>query len=350
MPPLETSTARPAYTKAAFVSFMLLIMTICPCFPAQAPVADDRDDAREDLIVRIKHLEKVLGFRHTKNFSHASNKPMAAYRCYYTGKLELPESYEALRLKAGTKDGCSLDPEKNDVFFYPVEAVPFRKTPVTASLARESTERFLVVIPHEDYHESRELRRLPATLTEAASTLMGFLTAREVARAKFGAESEVYRNLSREPELFLRKAEIVNRYHARLSDLYAEVRAGALAPSEALAQKENLFRGAQQACQAIVADPKSFNKCLAANNNAGLAFDRTYTRYYPLMYDLYKAYQEDLRATNEALKQALNARSEAAAVQHLQEITARATEHALLRQTLAAQASDSLPANHLPLR
>jgi len=337
---------RNAKARVANSLFVALAISFLPgpALPADGP------EAREDLIGRIKHLEKALGFRHTKNFSHASDKPMAAYRCYYTGKLELPESYEGLRLQAGTKDGCSLDPEKYDVFFYPVEAVPFRKTPVTASLARESTERFLVVIPHEDYHESRELRRLPATLTEAASTLMGFLTAREVAREKFGAESEVYRNLSREPELFLRKAEIVNRYYARLGNLYAEVRASELAPSEALAQKQNLFREAQQACQAIQPNPKSFSKCLAANDNAGLAFDRTYTRYYPLMYDLYKAYQEDLRATHEALKQALNTRSEAAAVQHLQELTARAAERALLRQSLAARASDFLPAKRLPLR
>lgn len=295
-----------------------------PALPADTPVA------REDLIGRIKQLEKALGFRHTKNFAQASNKPMAAYRCYYTGKLELPESYEGLRLKAGTKDGCSLEPEKFDVFFYPVEAVPYRKTPVTTSLAHESTERFLVVIPHEDYHESRELRRLPATLTEAASTLMGFITAREVAREKFGADSEVFRNLSREPELFLRKAEIVNRYFARLSDVYAQARGGELSPSKARTQKEKLFQEAQQACQAIAPNPKSFSKCLAINNNAGLAFDRTYTKYYPLMYNLCRAYQEDLMVTNQALRHALNTRSEAVAVQRLWELTARAADRVFL--------------------
>ena len=68
--------------------------------------------------------------------------------------------------------------------------------------------------------------KLPATITEPAATLVGLLTASELAREKFGADSEVYRNLSIEPELFLRKAELVARYHAKLSKLYAAVRVG----------------------------------------------------------------------------------------------------------------------------
>ena len=322
----EAFNPRPQHARATLLVALRLALAVS-FIPARALPADG-PEARDDLIGRIKQLEKALGFRHTKNFSRASDKAVAAYRCYYTGKLELPESYEALRLKPGTKDGCALNPGKYDVFFYPVEAVPFRKTPVTASLARESTERFLVVIPHEDYHESRELRRLPATLTEAASTLMGFLAAREVARQEFGEASEIYRNLAREPELFLHKAEIVNRYHARLSDLYAAARAGGLPPSETLARKEILFQEMQQACQASSPNPRSFNKCLAANNNAGLAFDRTYSKYYPMMYGLFRAYHEDVRGTSEALKQALNTRSEREAVQRLRDLAARASQPA----------------------
>ena len=90
-------------------------------------------------------------------------------------------------------------------------------------------ERQLVVVPHEDFHQSPEARRAPPPLDEASATLVGFLTAAEYARRRYGAESEVYRNLAREPELFARKAEIVNRYHARLSRLYAETRAGRVA-------------------------------------------------------------------------------------------------------------------------
>src|SRR5215831_16393279 len=125
-----------------------------------------------DLIGALKRREKSLGFRKTKNFRSHSSQSAADYRCYYTGKLELPESYEGLKLSTGTKDGCTLDPAKFDVFFYPVEAVGSGKTPLTSSLEHGSVERVLVVVPHEDFHGSEQLNKLPATLNEAASTLI----------------------------------------------------------------------------------------------------------------------------------------------------------------------------------
>jgi hypothetical protein len=284
---------------------------------SDSPPASGATD-RIDLVSAIKRLEKTLGFRQTKNFTKESQKVAAAYRCYYTGKLELPDSYEGLQLRQGTAAGCPLDTEKYDVFFYPMDANATGKTLVTASLAHESVERFLVVVPHEDFHANKELRKLHATLAEAASTLIGFLTAAEVARQRFGESSEVHRNLQREPELFSQKAEIVNRYDTRLSQLYAAARAGSVSEHDALAQKQQVFEEIQQACKAISPAPKSFNPCPAANNNAGLAFDATYTKYYPLMYSLYRVEGRALKPTLDALQRALNARSESEAVQNLQ--------------------------------
>lgn len=299
----------------------LLFMTSAIAFAQQASTSSPSSPApdRPDLIKAIKRLEKKLGFRRTGNFKESSDDITAFYRCYYTGKLELPDSYEGLRLKRGTKDGCDLDPKQYDVFFYPIEAVASGKSPVTASLQRDSMERFLVVVPHEDFHASKELRKLPATLTEAASSLAGFLTAAEVARQQFGPESDVARNLEREPDLYARKAEIVNRYHARLSELYAAARAGTIPKTEALARKQQLFAGIEQECLAIAPSPRSFNKCLAANNNAGLAFDETYTKYYPLAYQLFDAEKRDARPTLDALKEALGVKSESEAVQRLKD-------------------------------
>jgi hypothetical protein len=282
---------------------------------------------RQDLIRALKHLEKTLGFRRTKSFSRSSDKSVASYRCYYTGKLELPESYIGLQLKQGTKDGCALDPEKYDVFFYPMEAVGNGKSPVTTSLQRDSTERFLTVVAHEDFHASAG--KLPATVTEPASTLVGFLTASELAREKLGANSEVYRNLSQEPELFLRKAERVARYHAKLSKLYAAVRSGEVSSMDALAQKKTIFGEIQRECKAVTPDPKSFNKCLSANNNAGLAFDMTYARHYPLIYELYLASGRDLKATVRATKKALAAGSEPEALRRLQNLIKEASSNFL---------------------
>jgi hypothetical protein len=303
---------------AAYVLVVTLLIVVClgvgsGAFMAALPSTP----TLHDLIAALKRRENALGFRKTKNFRSHSNQSAADYRCYFTGKLQLPESYEGLKLRAGTKDGCTLDSAKFDVFFYPIEAVGSGKTPVTSSLEHASVERVLVVVPHEDFHSSEPLTKLPATLNEAASTLVGFLTAAEVAREKLGDGSEVYRNLRLEPDLFLRKSAIVNRYHERLARFYAALQSGELAEAEALAQKAALFRQVQEDCKGITPAPRSFNKCLAANNNAGLAFDETYCKYYPMIYDLYAANGRNLEATLKDLKKVLAAGSETEAVENL---------------------------------
>jgi len=299
------------------ISLALALSALVASNPALAQDSAADCASQNDLIGSIKRLEQKLGFRKTKNFQKTSEETAADYRCYYTGKLELPDSYEGLKFRFGTASGCPLDTKRPDVFFYPLEAKASGRTPLTTSLAHESRERFMVVVPHEDFHATPELKKLPATLNEAASTLVGFLIAIELARQEFGEQSDVYRNLEREPELFRRKADLVNRYHARLRRVYATWRASEISEPSALAQKQQAFEGLLSECRALKPDPKSFNKCLAANNNAGLAYDATYTKYYILMYDLYVTEGQKLEPTLTALRGALSARTEAEAVQNL---------------------------------
>jgi hypothetical protein len=302
----HTSLHAPRHFLLTLVLVALLAGFAAATDTPQKPSATDR----KDLVSAVKRLEKKLGFRQTRNFHKESAESAVAYRCYYTGKLELPDSYAELQLVAGTKSGCTVDTQKYDVFFYPLDAVASGKTPVSAALAHESVERFLVVVPHEDFHANKELRKLPAAWGEASATLIGFLTATEVARQKFGEDSVIYQNLQREPELFARKAEIVNRYHAQLSQLYAAARAGQISERDALAQKQQAFEEIHQACTAISPNPKSFKRCLAADNNAGLAFDKTYTKYYPMMYQLYVTEGRALKPTLDVLQRVLNAKSD----------------------------------------
>lgn len=282
---------------------------------------------RKDLVSAVKNLEKKLGFRRTKNFHKESAAADVAYRCYYTGKLELPASYEKLQLVQGTKDGCPLDPRQYDIFFYPLQAEGNGKTPVSASLEHASVERFLFVVPHEDFHADKELRKLPATWGEASATLIGLLTGAEVARQKFGGTSAVYLDLQGEPNLFNRKAEIVNHYFDRLRKLYAAVRDGEISEPDALVEKQKVFSEIHQACSAISPDPKSFKRCLAADNNAGLAFDETYTKYYPMMYQLYLAEGRELKPTLDALQRAMDASTDEQARENLRNaVKSEATE------------------------
>src|SRR5205823_8814010 len=144
-----------------------------------------------------------------------------------------------------------------------------------ASLADASVERVLMVVPHEDFHNQAEARGAPTEVAESAATLVGFLTASAFAKDTLGESSPTYRGLDREAGLFLQKSLIVNRYYDKLSTLYAAFRSGTLTPAQTLDAKAALFVELRQSCSGISPDPVSFNKCPAAMNNAGLAFDRT---------------------------------------------------------------------------
>lgn len=301
------------------------IVVLTSCYAAHRASAPNTLAPPQELIGAIKKVENTLGFHRTNNFLHYSSESVVDYRCYYTGKLELPESYEGLHLRSGTKDGCAVDPERYDVFFYPMQAMANGRSPVTVSLANSSIERVLMVVPHEDFHEGRH--KLPASINEAAATLVGFLTANEVAREKFGTDSEVYRKLSKEPGLFLQKAEIVNRYYVKLNDLYAAAGSGEIPKQSALELKQDLFARLGSECQAISPNPGSFNKCLSANNNAGLAFDSAYAKYYPLMYELFMAQGQDLKSTIDAITQALSARSAPETLLRIRDLIKHAHSH-----------------------
>jgi hypothetical protein len=247
----------------------------------------------------IQEFERSQGFRKTKNFRKESPLLRAYFRCYSTDILHLPDSYEGLRVTRGTEAGCRIDERSHDVFFYPAEALA-DSTKISSSLTEASDERKAVVVAHEDFHAVMEGQ--PGSIAEGATTLIGFLTAAEFAKAQFGEGSEQYRHLSQEAELFLRKAILINTYHARLKVLYSSVRKGGTSRTAALAEKQRVFEELGQKCREILPEPHSFNRCPSVLNNAGLAFDMTYANYYPAMYQLYVDHDRDLRATIESLK------------------------------------------------
>jgi hypothetical protein len=264
--------------------------------PASTPFAN------QHIVEEMKDFQKALGFEDTKNFARIAERPTAIYRCYFTGKLELPDSYQQLRFAQGDVSGCAIDEQKYDVFFYPAEAIASGSMPVTPALAEASLARLLVVVPHEDFHNQRELRKAPPEVAEAAATLVGFVTASEFAKEKYGPRSPLSQRLEGEARVFLKKARIVNLYYDNLSALYRSFRERNVTRTQALAEKQRLFAELQQQCAAVVPEPVSFNKCPAAMNNAGLAFDRTYTREYPRVFEVHHALGEDPHVSLERLK------------------------------------------------
>jgi hypothetical protein len=100
--------------------------------------------------------------------------------------------------------------------------------------------------------------------------------------------SSTFLTLDRDADLFLKKSFLVNTYYEKVRALYDDLRSGQLTPQQTLERKASLFSELQQSCSEITPDPVSFNKCPAVMNNAGLAFDRRYTRNYPMFHDLYR--------------------------------------------------------------
>ena len=248
----------------------------------------------DQLIQKVKIVEQSVGYQPTGNFKRADPRTAAYYRCYFTGIRELPDSYNELRLRKGTRDGCSVDKKKYDVFFYPVEAVASGHTPVTQSLEAAPVERVAAVVPHEDFHA--QLKGLPDSIAEAAATLVGLATA-----------AVAVEDVAADVDLFLQKAELINRYYDRLARVYRNEpdRDGVLR------EKRQLLDLLQGECAAIRPEPRTFNKCLSAPNNAGLAFDHTYTKYYPLVYRVFRACGRDLPCTIQNIENAPKKRSEA---------------------------------------
>ncbi|MDA1314575.1 MAG: hypothetical protein O2968_14645 [Acidobacteria bacterium] len=280
------------------------------------------DSPQAELVASMKDFERQAGFEESANFARHSSRLHVDYRCYYTGKLELPTDYSKLKLRRGTPAGCALNEEKHDVFFYPLEAAASGHTPLTPSLSKASVERMLVVVPHEDFHNDSRIEDWPATIREAASTLVGFLSAAEFAKEHYGESSREYLRLQREPEIFLGKAKLINRYAELVAVLYEARRAGAISRSTALERKRELFEQLSGECRALP-DARSFNKCPSASNNAGLAFDRTYTKHYPLLHSVYLRSGKDLKSTMAQLRTPPNKRwSERSAIAHLEALAA----------------------------
>ena len=299
------------------VAILALLLLSTAAAPAAQSPAPQRGDGSAGLIRAVKQLEAKLGIGRAGTFETESNRSAEDYRCYYTGKLKLPDDYGGLRLKRGTDQGCKLNARKYDVFYYALQAEASPKVSLTTSLAHASPERVLMVIPHEDFHQDPALKGLPDVLTEAAATLVGFLTAREVAREQFGENSDIYRNLSREADLFLNKSRLVDQCFENGRQLYAAYGAKSVSKREVLSRKARYFDDAERQCENNAPKATSFNRCLAANNNAGLAFDHTYTLYYPLMYEVAEANGEDLKSTIDALKLAMAGQSGAQAIENL---------------------------------
>lgn len=268
--------------------------------PRPAPPAPSTSATRLEIIASLKAYEARVGFVPTGNFVAATTEAFPG-RCYYTGPTELPESYQGLRVAAAVNGRCPLDDTRYDVFPYALETAATGSSKVTPALEGATLERLLMVVPHEDFHNQPEAQRAPPLLAEAAATLAGFVTAAGFARERFGPDAAIVQHLTSEADLFARKAGTVNRYYVEVAALFAAQEASRVTREEVLERKQALYRELGQACLSGPL-PVSFNRCPAVLNNAGLAFDRTYTREYEPLFAQVQRHDRDVAAVVRTLK------------------------------------------------
>lgn len=250
----------------------------------------DKPAYRLSLITDIKAFEARLGFDETENFRVYSDEIEAYDYYFYTSRVELPYSLDdpLLQHAAGRTGDATIDLEEYDVFYYSIEAIAGVKTPVTESLLRAPLSRFIHVILHEDWHEQMDS---PLGIEEPCAEVVSYQAAMLFAEEKFGQDSAVYQALKTEFSNKLEESELYRRYYEELINLYSQLDSGRITESAALSEKARIHEVMARDIKGIWrASPRQLN-------NAFIAFQMTYYRYLPLMYQVYSATDFNLAET-----------------------------------------------------
>jgi len=273
------------------------LVAFFPVVPACQPHTEltDEQKYRLELVEEIKAFEKRLGFSETENFRIYSDEVEAYDYYFHTPSTELPYSLDDPMLKfgEGTRENAPIDLKKNDVFFYSIQALAGIKTPVTKSLIESPLSRFIHVVFHEDWHEQIDL---PLGIEEPSAEVVGYNAAMLFAEEKFGQDSEVYDTLNEELSKKHRESEIYRDYYEQLDAVYSSFHAGAITEKETLSEKEQLLKSMGDELKDLWGGKPD------QLSNAFIAFQMTYQRHFPLMYQVFSKTDFDLVETVEILR------------------------------------------------
>ncbi len=248
------------------------------------------EEQRLELVKEIRSFEKELGFQETENFKAYSPEIEAYDYYFYTSWAELPYALgdPALKFGTGTRDSVSIDPRMYDVYFYSIPAVAGEKTPITKSLMESPLHRFIQVIFHEDWHEQIHL---PLSVEEPSAEIMGYTAAMFFAAERFGQNSGVYQQLSRQFKNRRRESEVYIDYYEQLEAVYRLFHGGNISEPDVRTGKARLLgRMAKDLNEIWGGTPDQLN-------NAFIAFQMTYLRLFPLMHEILEATGSDWSRT-----------------------------------------------------
>lgn len=255
-------------------------------------------EERIELIKEIQEFEKRFGFKETDFFKYYDPDTTAYHLYYYTGKTTLPYSYEDPELRNklfySLPEDPGIDANLYDIFYYPAEAVAVSGLPITRALLKAPLDRIIFAVIHEDFHEQVDF---PLGIEEPMGDLVSYLVALEFAEMKFGQDSDCYKKLERVFGEEYKLSQVFIEYYQLLSELYLNYQLGEFSKEEALAEKEVLLKAMAKDYREVIGKESRY-----PFNNAYIAFMITYFRYYPPIYEVYLATDENLLETIEIFK------------------------------------------------
>jgi len=274
------------------ISLLLLavLVPLVTVLSGCAPNPQLTSKQRLALIEEIKAFELKLGFSPTDNFKQYADNLESYPYYFYTSATEIPYSLDdpALKNGQGKPGDAGLDTDRYDIFSYEIPSIAGIKTPVTKLLLREPLHRFIFIIFHEDWHEQIDL---PMGIEESSGEMIGYAAAMLFVAERFGQDSFVYKDLQGELKRKLETSHIFLSFYDGLASLYATFHSGAISESETLTQKKKLLEAMSTAFMS--AARIKFDQL----NNAFIAFQMTYVRHLPLMYEAFSATGDDVYQT-----------------------------------------------------
>ena len=311
--------------KKALLLWFVALLVVIPGCQVTRPHSGLTDEQiyKLELIPEIKDFEKRLGFNQTENFETYSAEIETRDYWFYTPKTVLPYSLDDPRLHYLTGDPESIPValDEYDVFFYPVEALAGVKTPITSSLLQAPLPRFIHLVFHEDWQEQMAL---PLGIEEPSAEIVSYVAAMLFAVEKFDPDTEVYYTLRQELHRKLKESRVYQHYYEQLDALYSEFYSGGISKAETLRRKARLLEAMGNDLEGIWRGrPEQLN-------NAFIAFQMTYLRHLPLLYEVFLQADRDIIATMAVLRSMPRQGAGFADLEELKDIEDQVTDY--LRQ------------------
>jgi hypothetical protein len=252
-----------------------------------SPPLQEVHPERAALLDEIRAFERTFGFRKTANFRVFYGEREAYSFCGYTSRLHLPYSYEdpAIRwLDSGTEEECRKLGRNADVYFGALETKGEAGTPVTASMASGTLDRFLYLVVHEDCHDQFDF---PYGVEEALCNLIAYKAMAAFGQKKFAPDAGENWVIRGYADAQAALARVIIGYYQRLAVLYVRHERAEISPQALLGERAAIFGDAERA----------LGWQQGAMNNVVIASEMTYRRHYPLMESVHNALGHDLART-----------------------------------------------------